>query len=68
MNEYLCKAGQEQKKTAVVEGLGDAIQGRVPQSVTNRIEGCQGFHKAGLVREVPSCQSLQLLLLRALPK
>lgn len=52
----------------MMEVLGDAIQGRVSQSVTDRIEGCQCFHRAEFVREVPLCQSLQLLLLRALPR
>lgn len=51
-----------------MEGSGDAIQGRLSQSVADGTEVWQCFHRAGFVREVPSCQSLQLLLLRALPK
>lgn len=57
MNVYLCKVGQEQKKTAGVEGLGDAMQGRVSQSVTEGTEGCQCFQRAGFSSEVSSCQS-----------
>ena len=57
-----------QKKTVAVEGSRDVMQGRVSQSVTDGIERCQCFHRAGFGEEVPACQSLQQLLLRAVPK
>lgn len=69
MNEWtFVQSKSEQKKTALVEESRDVMQRRVSQSATDGVERCQYFHRPGFGGDAPACQSLQQLLLRALPK